>query len=145
MAAVTDALPALIGIVGADSAVQALVGGAPPNDRIFGLELPKSEASSMPRKALVIKMSGGPGREDYIEIGTVRYDFLHYGKTPFEARKLWRTVHPVMKQISRQLNSSVLIHSAIGSGGPISLRDGDTDWPFILSSWLVVASELTAA
>ena len=144
MAAIQDAVSALIGIVGADAAVQTLL-GVPPNDRIFGLELDRDEAGSQPRKSLVISLAGGPGPDDYVELTRIRIDTLCYGETPPEAYKLSRTVHPVLKQINRQVQSNVLIHSVLKSAGPISLRDRDTDWPLTLDSWLVIVSELATA
>ena len=143
MSAIPDVLKALIAILGADADVAALTA-----QRVFALELHKEETKSMPRHAVVLKLAGGGtgiGSRSYVPVGTIRVDVWCYGKTPVEANRLQRTVHPVIKSIKRKIQDGVLIHSCLQSGGPISLRDGDTQWPLVFESWQVIAAEVTAA
>lgn len=134
-----DFLEGLREILIDDTDVAALV-----STRVFGIELPRSEANSQPRKAIVLSLAGGLGSSSYIEHGQNTVDVLCYGETPFEAERVRRTVHPVLKQITRVIRAGVLIHSAIAVGGPITLRDRDTDWPISLETWQVSAAEVSA-
>ena len=143
MSQIPDALAALRGILKADATIASLL-----SQRVFNEELPAAESGSMPREAIVLKLAGGGtgiGSRGYVPIGTIRVDVFCYGGTPSGARRLWRAVHPVFKSIKRKSQDGVLIHSCLQSGGPISLRDGDTEWPLVFESWQVIAAEVTAA
>ena len=138
-----DIIKAVRALLLVDTAVAAQVG-----TRVFGLELPKSEAASMPRKCVVLSMAGGlgaVGASDYVDVTTIRFDVFNYGLDAYETVALQRVTHDAMKGIKRNLQSSVLLHGATQSGGPIYFRDQDTDWPATVESWSVFASELTAA
>jgi len=135
----SDFLEGLIEILIDDTDVAALVG-----TRVFGIELSRSETNSQPRKAIVLSLAGGPGSSDYVEQSQNTVDMLCYGETPFEAERVRRTAHPVLKQITRVIRAGVLIHSAISVGGPTTLRDRDTDWPISLETWQVSAAEVSA-
>ena len=113
--------------------------------RVFGLELPVSEAASMPRKAVVLRLSGGPGSNDYARIGRVRVDVWCYGQNFSQALEVQQLVQDALKHVKHdeQIVSTVgvLIHNCIEAGGPHNFRDPETDWPVIIQSWLVTASE----
>lgn len=140
---ITDHMKALVDHLLADSALAAIVG-----TRVFGGELPAAQADLMPRQALVVSFSGnpgGPGSGDYTRLVEIRFDFLSYGETPFQADAVRRAAYDVMKAINRTVVSSTLLHRAEHSGGPVNGRDRDTDWPFIFDSWNVLAAERAVA
>ena len=113
--------------------------------RIYGAEVPQSEHANMPRRAILLRDAGGyvlPGSQVDIEIGDPRVDILCYGATPFEAKAVWRAVHPHMRRLNREVWSQTLLHWARQGGGPNGGIDADTKWPFILSSYQVLASEV---
>ena len=137
----TDVLKALRTLLLADSILATHVG-----TRIFGLELPKAEADSMPRKNVVLRLAGGlgVGARGFAYLHTVRIDVFNYGATPFESSEVWRASHDAMKAINRKVYNSTLLHSAEQSSGPIYLKDPDGDWSLVLESWSLLASETTA-
>lgn len=113
--------------------------------RIFAVELPASQSSDMPRKALVLSPAGGLESNDYVEFAALRFDLLCYGETPGEADRVRRAAHGALKQMTRTTHLSVILHSATQSGGPTFFRDQDTDWPVSMETWLVRAAETLAA
>lgn len=136
---IATTMEALIAWLGAQTSVTDVV----PSTRIFGMELPKSEAESMPRKALVLKAAGGPADSTYIGVTRARLDALCYGASPLEATQVQRVVHDALKNLRRVTQSNVLLHSAEQSGGPIYLRDQDAKWPMVIEIWTVLAAEYT--
>jgi hypothetical protein len=111
--------------------------------RVFVDEIPPGETASMSRKCIVIEPSGpsvlGGAFQEY---GDGRYDIRCYGETPYEAARLQAQVYQVMKHLQRETHAGVLIHWARRSGGPIPLRDPDTDWPFRFESYQVLIAEV---
>jgi len=140
-----DVLAGLIEFLLADSALYALA-----EQRVFGAEVPASEAGKMPRQAVVARFAGGgasaPGASDWTEHCNFRVDFFCYGETPIKAEEVRRAVHTAIKNLARYVTGGdVLLHSATLSGGPIFLRDPDTDWPLVFESWLLYAAECAVA
>lgn len=134
-----DHLKGLIEILAADGTLSALV-----SDRVFGGDLPRSETGSMPERSLVVKYSGspgGPGSADNLELVEFRVDVLCYGPTFFEADRVRRAVYPIFKTLSRAVQSSMLFHRALHSGGPIQAREQETDWPFFMDSWDILSAQ----
>ena len=116
-------------------------------------ELPEKEAQQQARAAIVITESGGgtigPGAESYADWENTRMDILCFGKDPYEASNLQRTVNVVLKRMERMVVTwmfegkemeTVLVDATI-TGGPISGRDPDTDWPFCFASYNVSSYE----
>lgn len=139
---IPDSLGAIVNFLKADAGVASLVG-----TRVFGGELPRAETDSMPRAAIVVRPAGGLGTfgQAFQEYGDRRVDVRCYGTTPSAADAVYRHVHPALKQLSRVKQGSVLLHWARPAGGPLTLRDQDTDWPFTFCAWQVLAAEVTAA
>lgn len=127
---IQDHIVAVTDILKADSGVASLVGS-----RVFGIELPKAETQHMPRKAIVVKQSGGIGSRDYIRHSNPRIDVFCYGETPYEARKLRREVYDVLQQLKRTVINSTLVHWFNPSGGPLDLRDPETQWSLCFESY----------
>lgn len=137
-----DVIAALVAFLKADSGVAALAGA-----RVFGLELPASEAVSMPRKAVVLQTSGGVRLTagSYARHDTQRVDAFAYGETPFEAEALRRAVFDALKPLRREVSAGVLIHWVEPAGGWSTLRDPDAAWPAAFQSFQVFFAEQAAA
>lgn len=142
MSAIVDIGSALRSLLLAETAVETLV-----SDRVFVGELPASETGSMPRAAVVIRGAGGPrafggAYQDYRDD---RIDVRCYGVTPHEANTLWRTIVAILTELPRTNIDGVVLHWAREAGGPIPLRDPDTDWPFEHAAFQVLYAETAAA
>jgi hypothetical protein len=143
MTAVADALAAVIAIAKADASVAALVGA-----RVYGESLPQADSASMPRKALVLKQSGGV-EPSYttgtIELQAQRLDALCYGENTYEAGRVRRALRGAFRAVQRRTASAVLVHWIRPAGASITFIDGDAQWPGVLESYQVLSSELAAA
>ena len=127
-----DIIGALVAFLKADGAVAALVG-----TRVFGAELPGSEAASMPRKCVVLTPSGGPNRASgsYIEHVEQRIDAFSYGETIFEAESVRDAVADAFMKQRRAVTGTTLIHSVESAGGWASQRESDLSWPRAFQSF----------
>jgi len=137
-----DLIAALIAILKADAQVAALAG-----TRVFGIELPKSEAASMPRQAIVLQPSGGATLVggSYVEHTAQRVDLFAYGETPYQAYILGRAAAVALKQIRRRVAVAVLVHWVDPAGGYITGRDPDADWPIVFQSFQAFYAETEIA
>jgi len=136
-----DTLHAVVDLLAGNTAVAALV-----VKRVYGAELPEftpHEGTLMPRKCIVAKYAGSGrlGENDYLPIHEPRIDLLCYGETPYEADRVRRSTYKVMKELKRKVQGDVVLFRATHSGGPVQLRDGDTGWPLIVESWLILAAD----
>lgn len=113
--------------------------------RIFGEELPGTEANSMPREAIVLATAGGRqglGASSNMDVGNYSISVRCYHKTLYEARALDRIVHEAMNAINRwAVVGQGGLHYAIQESGPFVMRDPDTDWPFALSTYALMTGE----
>lgn len=134
-----DHIAALRQLLLNDTELRALCG-----DRVYGgTRLPDRIIGAMPTNAVVLAYSGGVGAigigaQSY---GDVRVDATAYGPTEGDAAAVYRAVHVALKGFQRRVFAGMLLHWARPAGGPLSLRDPDAGWPFVLSSWQVLASE----
>lgn len=139
--AMPDPVIALKTYLAADADIAALAGA-----HVYGNELPETLDTEMPTFAVVIVHAGGGsmglGFEDF---GDFRFDVFAYGPTRYEANRLWRAVHRCLKQLSRVVRDETLLHWAKPAGGPNTLNDPDTKWPFTLSTWQVLLAEVPVA
>ncbi|MGH3029273.1 MAG: hypothetical protein ACRDNE_00625 [Gaiellaceae bacterium] len=131
-----DPLAAVIRFLKADTAVQARTSG-----RVFGGELPKTEITSMPRVAVLLRPAGGGliGRA-YQGYGDKRVDIDCYGSTPNEGWLLHLDVAAALKDLRHEVHADVLLHWARASSDGMTARDPKTDWPLTYSSWQVLIS-----
>lgn len=136
-----DPLEAIITLLKADAPLAALV-----SDRVYGVELPPSEAETMPRKAVVVRPSGGPSfaSGSFIEHDQQRYDVLGYGETVIEAEKVRRAAFDVFRAVRRSVASGTLIHWIEAAGGWATQRESDTAWPLAFQSITVLYAHQAA-
>ena len=132
MTLIQDAVGALATYLKAQAAISSLLG-----TRVYGLEVPKADAVSMPRKCIVINNAGGIGEASDLDVYQHRFDFLCYGETTFEAYETWRTLRTELRDLTKNVTSATTLYSAIHSAGPFSFRDQPTHWPVTLDTWLV--------
>lgn len=135
-----DHLSALRAYLLADPEVSALVA-----TRVFAVELPQATIEAEtdiehPSKMVVLRPSGGAGREDRVRIENSNLDVLCYGETDFEANLLRRTVADVLKNAIRVVQDNVLIHNISATGGPLFLKDPDSKWPVMFQSYRMLAA-----
>lgn len=121
-----DPIAALAAYLKADAALTALLGA-----RVFGGELPVGETASMPRKALVLRPSGGVSLTSgsQVEHDTVRIDLFAFGETPKEAGRVMATATLAMRRLRRSVHAGVLLHWVNSAGGASSGREPQTEWP----------------
>ncbi|MFQ5775862.1 MAG: DUF3168 domain-containing protein [Kiloniellaceae bacterium] len=137
-----DPIAAVVAFLKADAGVAALAG-----TRVFGLELPAAEAANMPRKAVVLRASGGPSLAagTYLDHDSQRIDLVSYGETPFEAERLRRAIFDALKPVARLVVNSTLVHWIEPAGGFATQRDPDAAWPSAFQSFQVFFAESAAA
>lgn len=140
-----DMIGALVALLKADAGVAALVGA-----RVFGLELPQAQASDMPRKGVIVRLSGGGASQGgYLELAAERVDAISWGETPFQADRVSRAVRGALKRARRQVidvdGTGVLFHSAEEAGGRLSVRDQETNWPAMTQAFQVLYALKAAA
>ena len=93
--------------------------------------------------ALALKASGlgsGQGHAEQAQYASMRVDCLSYGKTDFEAWRLGLLAHRAILSARRQrirythdsIDYETLFVAVTQAGGPVPLRDQDTDWPAVL-------------
>lgn len=118
----------------ADPATAALVG-----TRVFGGELPASETASMPRRAIVLRASGGVELiGGFVETDTKRVDVFTYGATDREAAELMATVALALRRLRRGVYAGCLIHWANSASSAIPGREPVTEWPRQFQSFQVM-------
>lgn len=141
--ATTYEMAAIRAFLLANATVADLVG-----QRVYGNEIPDVEAALMPRKLILVLSAGGAylsqANRSYMQVDARMKDVNCYGETPYEARKLWDAVNEALKGMRRHLRGDCLLYSAVKIGGPTSLREPDSKWPFTLSSYQVLAAETAA-
>ncbi len=133
---IANPLTALRAHLLSDAGILALAGV-----RVYAGELPKADATLMPRYALVASLAGGGGPASDVPIMRVTIDVTCYGATGLQATTLYLAAREALRTLRRELVSESLLHSAVELSGPLELRDPDTEWPFTFSSWRVVAGE----
>lgn len=131
-----DILAALLVFLEADVNVSTQVG-----TRIYAGELPRNEVDFMPRKAAVIRYSGGIDNNSFVPLARPRVDITSYGATYFEAGEVDRAIYTALKELDRETVDNVLLHGVALSGGPMMLKDPQAGWPYQWRSAVVTADE----
>lgn len=130
--AASDLIAALVALQKADAVMAGIA-----SDRIFGGELPSEETPNMPRRAIVIRESGGTALTGRSNLGhdAQRVDLFAYGATPQQASMLRAEAALAFRRAEPGTYAGVLIHSVNSAGGASSRRDPDTDWPRAFQSF----------
>jgi len=138
-----DILPAVLDYLRNDVDVTALVG-----TRVYGVEAPNEppfDANGNLLRFVVVSPAGtglGWYQRSDVPISSDRYEVRCYGPSHYEALRVYRAVHPALRQMSRHTRNGVQLFNAQQTGGPMSLRDPDAHWPFVLAYYTIVASEV---
>ncbi|KKM73941.1 hypothetical protein LCGC14_1405360 [marine sediment metagenome] len=115
------------------------------SERVFGLELPDSQASIMPIKSVVISPSGGPPLTGgYAAVTAQTFDMFSYGENPYECQRVRSVVFDALKALRREVSVGVLIHWCEPAGGFANMRDPDTKWPINFQSFQAFYAETAA-
>lgn len=134
-AIVSDPIAALVTLFKADSNIAALCG-----TRVYGQDLPPTEAAYMPRTALVIQSTGGapgPGRSRQYN---PQVDVRAYGSSPSEAHQLMLTANLVLQELNRVVVGQAIIYGAVMQTSSFFGIENKTLWPFFFSVWQINSS-----
>ena len=98
--------------------------------RVFAGELPARETGSMPRKALVLRRSGGVSLTggSHAEADAQRIDLFSYGETPRDAGRVMATAALAMRRLRRSVHGGVLLQWANPASGATPDREPQTEW-----------------
>jgi hypothetical protein len=125
-----------------DAEVAALVG-----TRVFGFEIPGSEADDMPRATVLIN-DAGLGNQDgsWGATGNTLKDVRCYADSPYESARLFDLVRSKLKQLTRTEVTptgikAILLYSAIQVTGRFTTREPDTEWPVSFGTFNIMVSE----
>lgn len=107
--------------------------------RVFGGELPADETAAMPRRAIVLRPSGGSSLTggSYALHDTMRVDLFAYGETPKVAADLCAWAALVFRQVERRVAAATLVHWVIPAGGYSTAREPVAEWPRAFQSFQV--------
>lgn len=138
-----DIHEAVMSVLKTPQAIFDLVGDdVERTSRVYGIEIPASEADTMPRKLIVVRQSGMGGQSGgFVRVQKALLDVACYGETPYEAEQLRLEVNRYLKDFRRQMSEGFLIHSFDLVNGPIHLREPQTEWPYVVETWRCLASE----
>lgn len=130
-----DLVASLVALLDADAGIADDAEG-----RVFGGELPAAESAFMPRRAIVVRPSGGPSlfADSYVQADTQRVDISAYGATVAEATALLDRAAGVLLPIQRRASAGVLIHWVKSAGGFWTGRDPQFGWPRAWRSFQVL-------
>lgn len=138
-----DPASALVEWYAADSAIAEATGSGA---RIFGFELPSTEAQAMPRAAIVVSVAGGYTEGLPEVLDRARVDVRSYGATHDEAMRLAVLVRLRMKELRRWTSSlGLVLHAPTRAGGYIPLREQGGGWPLVLRSYFQPFDETLVA
>jgi hypothetical protein len=155
-----DRIVAIMTVLGADPDVAALVQG-----RVYRNRIPDFQIGKMPRNLLIVRPNGGGGGYGggYMQLSDQRVEVLAFGHSEESTYAIYLAVHALLSQLTRRTVGDCVLHCCNKVGGPISLfdpglmlpepprldvaisargADPTTYWPYTLSAWQVVASEI---
>ncbi|MGK2898619.1 MAG: hypothetical protein ACSLE9_08010 [Burkholderiaceae bacterium] len=142
-----DPIAALVAYLRTRAELTALTG-----TRIFGgTTMPAAAIATWGQtanEAILITAAGsgfistGGGAYSLTPISNQRIDIRCYGETDALAAALTLQLTPILKRLTRRKQGSCLLHWCNPENAAIALREPDTSWPFVLTSWTLQASEL---
>ncbi|MFA6219592.1 MAG: hypothetical protein WC692_07405 [Erythrobacter sp.] len=135
MAEAADLEGGLVAYLGSVALLAALV-----DIWVFGGELPARMAKDMPRKAIVVKASGGVSLtgQSYLDHDTQRVDVFAFGETPREAARVMRVAALALRELRRSVHAGCLIHWVNAASGSLAGREPVTEWPRQFQSFQVM-------
>lgn len=120
------------------SDLRTLLGG----DHVYWPELPASLSSSMPRKAISFRISGG-ATDPYLRAQRARLTLRCWGESAFEAMRVYRALYDRLHDSQNFIVGDVGFHGAFESVPGEPLEDPDTGWPFVFvvyDLWMATVS-----
>lgn len=134
----TDLIEGLKAFLLADPGVSSLT------TNVFDEEIPVNRDKDMPFKCVIIRAGGGSNTfGKTLPIGDSRVNFLSYAETPHLAATLDGAVYNALKNLTPSIWAHTYIHWCKQLVGPIGLRDTSLQWPYVVSSWQALASDIT--
>lgn len=124
----------------AQAAVTALVGA-----RIYAGEMHPDETAHQPRKALLVRLSGGVSTtgESKLQHDTQRFDLFAFGETPREAGRTLAVAALALRGLETGTWAGCRILWVNSAGGRSQGREPGTEWPRHFQSFQALAG-LTA-
>lgn len=140
MPVLPDALGAAIARLRAD--VDTL---AAAQSRISGR---RQDVWPLPCRAIVVQRVGGPGGDYDVLHQFIRVQLDCYGPDDRTAAEVWRTAHLALCPHPPLPNSFTLAHTRVYSvrqeAAPVSLPDGNGQWPRMIAGYILRYSEVAA-
>lgn len=109
----------------AASPLRTLLGG----DYVYWPEVPSTLNSSMPRKAISFRLSGGL-TSAYLHAQDARLTVRCYGSTSYEAGTVYRALYDRLHLSQNFIVGDVGFHGISESVPGSPLEDPATDWPY---------------
>lgn len=136
----TDLIEGIRAILLADPTVSTQTAG-----RVFDNEFPVSYDTSMPQRSVIIRASGGSNQygQGTLQLRDRRFHTITYGETAHLASVVDTAVSDCLKLFTPGIWAHTYIHWVKLAVGPVSMRDPDLLWPYLTSSYNVLASEIT--
>lgn len=131
-----DAVSAIRELLLADPTVNMVTEG-----RVFGGELPPTEAQNLPRDTVVVAYAGGDPHRGTTPIMGARLMIWCWSKSFHTAGKLDAAVFDVLDNVIRVTIGHVLIHAVMPVGAPAAYKDPDFGWPAYARSVTAVVDQ----
>lgn len=132
-----DLIEGLCAVLLADGPTAAEVGTA-----VFDTELAESFDVNMPANAIVIRPHGGPHPDASLQINVTRVQLMTFGATVHLAHVVYVAAYNALKNLTPSVWQGTYIHSCKPQAGPTPYRDATLQWPYLISMWLVTASDI---
>lgn len=112
---------------------------------IFLLEIPQSSDLTEPFMCTVVRAGGGAARygSGTLELNDLRIVMASYGPTLHLAYNIDGAIYEALKTLTPSVWGSTYLHWVKPAVRPIALRDPDLQWPYVVSSWQTLASDIT--
>lgn len=100
----------------------------------------------MPFECVVIKAAGGPALHGQVlPLNDLHLDIISYGQTAHLAYNVDSAVYQALKYLKPSIWANTYLHWAKPLTRAIQLRDPTTEWPYVVSVWQTLASDVTIA
>lgn len=125
-----DPAAAVVQLLSHDLMVQGLA-----HRGVYAGELPRFEDGRTPPDGAVCVMpaggnSLGPGARSWVPWTVTRMDILCFAVDMEQSARLHRAVNDKLRFLAHIRIGDIIIRDCILSGGPITIRDPDTRWPY---------------